>query len=158
LAVPLLAILTAGLGGCGDDGEPAVGWVPNCPRIDFDETVLGPDVEIVPDVESVAVGDEFHGVVLFTNPHDEPITHPHHLSQEVGLFYPGTTDPAAIHVGVYPAVADGLTLDPGDTGSLPLNGGTVACGGATRLEPGVYDMRVALVNRLSDPFPITVTD
>lgn len=154
LAVVLLVTAAAG---CGDD-EPPLLAVPQCPVFGFDATALDPVVEIVPDVESVAVGDTFGGDAMFTNSYSREINITHVGSVPVVLFYPGTTDPAAIFAGTLPSPALGLFLQPGETKSLPINGGTVACGGPNRLAPGVYDMRIPLTAGLSDPFPITVVE
>lgn len=150
----LVAIVVAG---CGAD-EPRILSVPNCPVFGFDATALDPVVEIVPDAESVRVGESFGGEAMFTNTYSRQISFPHVGSVRVVLFHQGTTDPAAVFVGTLPSPADGLFLEPGETKSLPLNGGTVACGSSTSLAPGVYEMRLPLTAGWSDPFPITVTD
>lgn len=151
------ALLVTTTAGCGDD-EPAVLAVPNCPSLFFDATALDPTVEIVADKDTVVVGEAFAGEAFFTNTYSRQINITHVGSVQVILFHPATTDPAAVFVGTLPSPALGLFLEPGETKSLPINGGTVACGGPSSLAPGVYDMRVPLTAGLSDPFPITVTE
>lgn len=155
--VVIAVSIVAGSSGCGDS-EPQVLSVPTCPTFLFDTAALDPVVEIVPNTTSVAVGDQFEGEVFFSNSYSTQINITHGGSVQVVLFHPGTTDPAAVLVGSLPAPAVGLFLEPGETKSLPLKGGTVACGGPDRLTPGVYDMRLPLTAGLSDPFSITVTE
>ena len=156
-AALVVALLLTAAAGCRDD-EPTVLAVANCPSFGYDATALDPIVEILPDKDSVVVGDTFGGEAFFTNTYSRRINITHVGSVQVVLFHQGTTDPAAIFVGTLPSPALGLFLEPGETKALPINGGTVACGGPSRLAPGVYDMRVPLTAGLSDPFPITVAE
>ena len=150
-------VIVAGLSACGDD-EPTVYSVPTCPLFLFDTTALDPVVDIVPNTTSVRVGAQFEGEAFLFNPYSKLISFPHVGSVQAVLFHPDTADPAAIFAGALPSPTLGLFLAPGETKSLPMMGGTVACGGPDRLAPGIYDMRLPLTAGLSDPFPITVTE